>query len=43
MNKIKGGEQLIIYIFAGFTIGGVVVVSIFAICAVVVLLKQDKD
>ena len=36
-------EQSLMYLFAGFTAGGVVVVSIFAICAVVVLLKQDKD
>ena len=36
-------EQSLMYLFAGFTIGGVVVVSIFAICTVVVLLKQDKD
>ena len=36
-------EQSLMYLFAGFTIGGVVVVSIFAICEVVALLKQDKD
>ena len=36
-------EQSLMYLFAGFTIGGFVVVSIFAICAVVILLKQDKD
>ena len=36
-------EQFLMYLFAGFTAGGVVVVSIFAICAVLVLLKQDKD
>ena len=36
-------EQSLMYLLAGFTIGGVVVVSIFAICAVVALLKQDKD
>ena len=36
-------EQSLMYLFAGFTIGGVIVVSIFAICAVVVLLRQDKD
>lgn len=36
-------EQSLMYLFAGFTIGGVIVVSIFAICAVVILLKQDKD
>ena len=31
------------YLFAGFAIGAVVVVSIFAICGVVMLLRQDKD
>lgn len=36
-------EQSLMYLFTGFAIGGVVVVSIFAICAVVMLLKQDKD
>lgn len=36
-------EQSLMYLFAGFTIGAVVAVSIFAICAVVILLKQDKD
>ena len=36
-------EQSLMYLFAGFTIGGVVVVGIFAICAVVMLLRQDKD
>lgn len=36
-------EQSLMYLFAGFTIGGVIVVSIFAICAVAILLKQDKD
>lgn len=35
-------EQSLMYLFAGFTIGGVVVVSIFAIC-VLILSKQDKD
>lgn len=36
-------EQSLMYLFAGFTIGAIVVVSIFVICGVIILLRQDKD
>lgn len=35
-------EQSLMYLFSGFTIGGVIVVILFAIC-VLMLSRQDKD